>query len=357
MESTGYDVQSDGELHGAVRSFSNLGMDADCSEKLRGLYAATANSSYKDWEQTEAASQNLLNMLGITPSAQEAAFKQYLSHVLLAGHWDDAAKAAKERSDIQKPWVIVLSGANGIRKTTSMYQPWFQALLHESLSHSGQNPPAKEQLPTGHNSFFRQLDFMMGALANEYFRTLFQKAGNEDDLKLYVSGKKEIFNKCRVWAEIWLLMLTQTAQKERINVIVETTGKDAAMLDYVNRFFPASDYHKLVIHFEITDLTLAETSIETRTRKELVTGKAASDADDVAGLISSIAGGSTFGVDELQGIQEGSRKVWQTIVRGDCPSVDDSWHKAEIIITAQPDQPWTAGVSSTSPQQHIFVRA
>ncbi|CAE8740856.1 unnamed protein product [Polarella glacialis] len=356
MESTGYDVQSDRELHGAVRSFSNLGMNAECSEKLRGFYAATADSSYKDWEQTKAASQNLANMLGITPSAQEAAFKQYLSHVLLAGHWDDAAKAANERSDTQKPWVVVLMGANGIRKTTSVYQPWFQALLHEALIHSGQDPPAKEQLPTGHNSFFRQLDFMMGALANEYFRTLFQKAGKEDDLKLYVSGKKEIFNKCRVWAEIWLLLLTQTAQKERMNVIVETTGKDAAMLDYVNHFFPALDYHRLVLRFEITDLTLAQTSIEARTRKELVTGKAAAGSDDLAGLISSIAGGSVFGMDELHSIQEGSRKVWQHILQGGCPSVDDSWHKAEIIIDAQSDKPWTAGVASTSSQQYIFVR-
>jgi hypothetical protein len=37
-----------------------------------------------------------------------------------------AAKHATERPASVKPWAVLVTGVNGIRKTTSIYQPWFQ---------------------------------------------------------------------------------------------------------------------------------------------------------------------------------------------------------------------------------------
>ena len=36
-------------------------------------------------------------------------------------------------SHVKKPWVVLVTGVNGIRKTTSVYQPWFKKALAAAL--------------------------------------------------------------------------------------------------------------------------------------------------------------------------------------------------------------------------------
>jgi hypothetical protein len=38
-----------------------------------------------------------------------------------------------ENSKEQRPWAVLITGLNGIRKTTAVYQPWFAQVLREAL--------------------------------------------------------------------------------------------------------------------------------------------------------------------------------------------------------------------------------
>jgi hypothetical protein len=79
---------------------------------------------------------------------------------------DGAAQhATTERPSDQLPWAVLVTGVNGIRKTTSIYQPWFAQLLSEALVVPPSITAAQELplpiLPVGSNTFFRQLDHMI----------------------------------------------------------------------------------------------------------------------------------------------------------------------------------------------------
>ena len=37
------------------------------------------------------------------------------------------------KKDREKPWVVLVTGVNGIRKTSSVHQPWFPQLLSEAI--------------------------------------------------------------------------------------------------------------------------------------------------------------------------------------------------------------------------------
>ena len=99
-------------------------------------------------------------------------FSKIFERVLRDGGWDGAVAAATSRSPSSKPWVVLVTGLNGIRKTTSVNSPWFRAVLHQALSTSYDGTEA--ELPDGANSFFRQLDFMVATLALDEFRALYE---------------------------------------------------------------------------------------------------------------------------------------------------------------------------------------
>lgn len=76
---------------------------------------------------------------------------------------------------------MLVSGLNGIRKTTSTYQPWFADVLGDALE--GQWEGGEGELPTGQNSFFRQLDFMICSLAAVDFKHMCARGrGGEGEL-------------------------------------------------------------------------------------------------------------------------------------------------------------------------------
>jgi hypothetical protein len=51
----------------------------------------------------------------------------------------------------------------------------------------------------------------------------------------------------RKLAEMLGVLLVKAARTKRLNVMVETSGRDVAMFKYVDQFFPEDMYRKLVV--------------------------------------------------------------------------------------------------------------
>ena len=159
----------------------------------------------------------------------------------------------RDRDRDPRPWAVLVTGLNGIRKTTSIYQPWFATVLAEALtlSRAGAGAGADtgstegvsvDGVPCGCNSFFRQLDFIVATLANNDFRTLYethsptdspihpdqtqtQDQDQDQDLDLvdsYARTKDAIFARHRKAAEVVGLLLVDAARARGVNVMVET---------------------------------------------------------------------------------------------------------------------------------------
>ena len=105
------------------------------------------------------------------------------------------------------------------------------------------------------------------------------------------------------------------------------------------KFFEASKYNKLALHFTINDLTQAQESVDRRMIDEIQAGSKAVGSADAFDVIYSNLGGP-YGSKVLKGVQEDSENVWQNVVlEGD---VGKDWYKATINIQAHPTEPWTA---------------
>mmetsp|Transcript_70392 Transcript_70392/g.103139 ORF Transcript_70392/g.103139 Transcript_70392/m.103139 type:complete len:202 (-) Transcript_70392:80-685(-) len=189
---------------------------------------------------------------------------------------------------------------------------------------------------------------MMATLANKEFARLYKV----DDIAQYASLKDGIFQRYRKLAETLGVLLVKAAQKQRLNVMVETSGRDVAMFKYVDQFFPEDQYRKLVVHFTINDISFAEKSVDTRMAKEMADGSAAERTGDARQMIRANAGGP-YGSAVLKGVQADSDKVWESIRTGAADGVGESWYKARIQIDAA-DSEWTvrAATSSMSSSAH-----
>ena len=162
--------------------------------QLRLLLQKVAHLSHKDWAVTSGNSDALCSVLGVEAKAPSAGSKrerddtypiapngrQLLERVIKEGNWDGAVENASrdDRPTDEKSWAVLVTGVNGIRKTTSMYQPWFSDLLTEALvcpetEKESESKVSCETLPNGSNSFFRQLDHMICTLCNEEFMRLY----------------------------------------------------------------------------------------------------------------------------------------------------------------------------------------
>ncbi len=165
--------------------------------ELRVLLGEVAHLSHKDWAVTSGNSDKLCTVLGIESSMETAGSKrarvdesssypiasngrQLLERVIKEGNWDGAVENVirEDRPADEKSWAVLVTGVNGIRKTTSMYQPWFSELLSEALvcpatEENSESKVSCDTLPTGSNSFFRQLDHMICTLCNEEFTRLY----------------------------------------------------------------------------------------------------------------------------------------------------------------------------------------
>ena len=196
----------------------------------------SAHLSHKDWTITESYSDKLRHILG---GIDDKEFQLLFQRVLNDGNFNiknsvnsiDIDKSSSSSNSINnKPWVVLVTGVNGIRKTTSLNQPWFQELLYTCIK-----PPTSnnndddssdiilERLPAGKNSFYRQLDYMVATLAVEEFETLYKNSsssgsssgssgggsgggsggsgGSGSDVEEYSRQKAVIFSKYRMIAE------------------------------------------------------------------------------------------------------------------------------------------------------------
>jgi len=331
-------------------------------DSMRDVLKEIAHISHKDWAVTFKNSQALLPFLisdeakGFPGPLSQVRYKRILEE----GNWEGAVD---KRSTTTANWAVLVTGCNGIRKTTSIYQEWFEKILEEALV-----PPASfdekvfeaHDLPTGQNSFFRQLDHMIATLCNKDFAILYaltseQLKGSEnvdepskDLIKQYSNLKAAMFSRYRTLSELFGVLLLQQAQKKSINCLMETSGRDVAMFRYVDFVFGGTNYHKLALHFKINDLSQAQSSVDRRMVQEIQAGAALINSDS-AGVDPSIDiekvifcnQGGPYGSEVLPGVQEASSLVWEKVLNGTA-GVSDDWFKATIQINAHSTKDWTA---------------
>ena len=387
------------ELQDVINSLHNITpKDANIDWKaLERLLSDIAHLSHKDWHVTGCNSDKMAQILLpngsslSTPCEETTSSHQMFERILHEGNWDGALAHA-QKSVVQKsiaeeksnnlmintnPWAVLVTGVNGIRKTTSIYQPWFAKVLQEALI-----PPssttAKEAksdiipldlLPTGDNSFFRQLDHMITTLCNEDFSILYaltvaQLEENNDEscsvasttsssnpsqpskelISKYSNLKASIFSRYRTLSELLGVLLLKEAQAVNINTMCETSGRDISMFHYIDHFFPPR-YNKLALHFTINDLTHAKKSVDERMVREMKMGKEALESGDVVNVIYSNLGGP-YGSEVLEGVQADSDRVWNEIIMADDDEkggdgVGKDWYKATLQINAHSVKPWT----------------
>ena len=327
---------STAEINRAVASLKSVSGGAALDwAKLEALLGGMAHQSHKDWARTEAAADELS---AIIAGPDDQVFRDMFDRVLKDGNFDAAAHAAAGRSASSKPWAVLVTGVNGIRKTTSMYQPWIKEALATALGDAFCG--AVQELPDGNDSFFRQLDYMIATVALEEFKPLYET----DDVESYAKRKDSIFSRYRTYAEMLGALLIKEARQRQLNVMVETSGRDIAMFRYIDHFFPDDRYNKLVVHFTINDIGFAERSVDTRMLGEMAHGRAALASGDPREIIRANAGGP-YGSAALRGVQADSTAVWQKVKAGG--DAGDSWYKASIAITAHESEPWTVTALGT----------
>jgi hypothetical protein len=69
------------------------------------------------------------------------------------------------------------------------------------------------------------------------------------------------------------MLLIDTARDSSMNVLIESSGRDITMFDYMNYCFPSDHYHRLVVHFTIDDIRFAEKSVDHRMLAEMEAGR------------------------------------------------------------------------------------
>jgi hypothetical protein len=332
--------------------FSTVYYSALCF--FAALVGRVAHKNFKNWAETGRAAEALVDLLG---GPDNVIFRRVFRRVLRDGRWDEAAAAASavssrqpQTDDLQPPWCVLVSGLNGIRKTSALHEPWFQQCLAEAIEgpkYGGMEKAIESEndLPSAGNSFFRQLDYMIATVANEEFRELYAACGNDpDNVAAYSKFKDGIFSRYRTLAEIVGVLLVRECQRRRMNVLLETSGRDIGMFKYVDHFFPTgSGFHKLVVRFEINDLSFAEQSVDARMLSEMAIGEAASASASVSAVIDANQGGP-YGSAVLAGVKSDSDRVWESIVESNGleEQTGSTWHKAVIAIDAHANKPWTA---------------
>ena len=260
------------------------------------------------------------------------------------GRWEQAASSRPLSPN--KPWVVLVTGLNGIRKSTSLDQPWIQDALAEALPTFAGD---KSTLPCSKNSFFRQLDYMMCAVAADRFKSIYDIS----DVEMYSSEKAKIFSRYRMVSEMLGAGLLLEAKKVGMNVMLETSGRDVAMYKYVDILFPDDSYNKLVINFEINDIKYAEESVDLRMEIEMDLGRKVLDDGGSLTDITKVNMGGPYGSTVLSSVKRDSERVWKEVTEGRAGDVGKGWYLASIRIEGNEDGVWTASGGKT---KHEFVR-
>ncbi len=149
--------------------------------------------------------------------------------------------------------------------------------------------------------------------------------------------KASIFSRYRTLSELLGALLLKEAQHANINAMCETSGRDVAMFNYIDHFFP-SGYNKLALHFTINDLSHAMRSVDERMVNEMKKGREALKSENAFDVIYANAGGP-YGSEVLSSVQSDSDRVWNDFVmKGD--GIGKDWYKATFHIEAHATNPW-----------------
>jgi hypothetical protein len=327
-----------------------------------------AHESHKNWERTISFSSQLeqiflprdsLNTAKLENDEGSALFRSVFERVLRDGNYQAALAYAKERrmkvgaNNDFRPWVVLVTGVNGIRKTTTVYQNWYSTLLSEALIVPNRDKDIRDldALPVGSNSFFRQLDHMIAVLANEQFALLYSIEQGTTDVEkrkavdVYSKLKDAVFARYRTLSEMIGIIFVCDCKRSKMNIMIETSGRDVSMFNYVNALFGDDcTYRKLVLRFTINDIHYAEKSVDRRMQEEMTRGmEILHDQKELCEEIKfrkviDVNAGGPYGSTVLQGVQADSDKVWDEEVS----QVTDGWYKAAFEITGKDDGAWTA---------------
>jgi len=250
--------------------------------------------------------------------------------VLNDGNWYNSLDYAKNTNS-NKPYIVLVTGLNGIRKTTSMYQYWFKNVLKEALGND--DDIDINLLPIGPNSFFRQLDYLIATIANDDFRHLYSQTNKLTTLQ-YSNIKNDIFTRYRTVAEVIGMLLLRVSKNNNMNTLVETSGKDIAMFDYIDFLYNDNSFNKLALHFSINDILHAERSVDNRMSNEMRAGSdiIANNLMVDAKSLTYVNAGGPYGSEVLAGVQADSDKVWNQVINR-----QDNWMKASILINGSQD--------------------
>ncbi|GMI20417.1 hypothetical protein TeGR_g7581 [Tetraparma gracilis] len=314
---------------------SSLSLPPSAAAALSSLLSRCAHLSHKNWSATLTFANELEEILGGGPSDSEL-FGRLFPRVLEGGNWAGAREYALpqgvEGGKIKgrgKPWLVLVSGLNGIRKTTSTYQPWFADVLGDALE--GQWEGGEGELPTGQNSFFRQLDFMICSLAAVDFKHMYEAGG---DVAQYSQRKAALFGRYRMISEMLGIVLVRDAVRRGMNVMLETSGRDVAMYEYVDFILDECNeagvpYNKLAINFDIDDIRFAERSVDERMGKEMRKAALALPSADLRDVVGVNMGGP-YGSEVLGAVKADSERVWKEVAGGERGFGD--WFKASVHI-------------------------
>lgn len=168
------------ELDSIILSLKNVAVDKSIDyHLLRDAIYKEAHLNFKqNFTRTLKAASTLSSFIS---GPDDPKFKKMFLRVLQEGKWDVAKTYAGSRPQklvASKPWAVLVTGLNGIRKTSSINSSFFQKVLYEALeSQIKDTGMTQEDLPDGTNSFFRQLDFIVATVANEEFKKLYDITG------------------------------------------------------------------------------------------------------------------------------------------------------------------------------------
>ena len=137
---------SSSELDNIVLSLKSLAQPDNSIDwpGVRTFLSQSAHLSHKDWAKTQ---ENAGKLSDLIQGPEDPVFRSIFARVLEDGNWDGASAAASTRPPSFDPWVVLVTGVNGIRKTSSVYQPWFKTALAEALGDA--HPGAADELPDG----------------------------------------------------------------------------------------------------------------------------------------------------------------------------------------------------------------
>eukprot|EP00931_Biecheleriopsis_adriatica_P032180 TRINITY_DN18801_c0_g2_i1.p1 TRINITY_DN18801_c0_g2~~TRINITY_DN18801_c0_g2_i1.p1 ORF type:complete len:389 (-),score=77.40 TRINITY_DN18801_c0_g2_i1:112-1221(-) len=355
----------------ALRSILNLVHLSETQQRaLKSWLERCMQVPYKEWATLISFAQELP---GIFSEPVESLLPKLFERVLKDGGWAAAASFAAKRPAGQRPWVVLCTGVNGIRKSTMMYQNWLPDALHNAmlqdsmtlstsstlssgitdyvlsccLSRAASKDPHDQmgEFFTGHTSFFRQLDFLIVTVANAELSKLYGAMSMDE----YVKHKEAIFSKYRTLAEIWGILLVQEAKQKGMDIIIETTGKDDVMFKFVDLVFNDGSYRKLWLHASVNDVGIASATVEARMDKErkagtntLATNSSSTPQETAKSLIGVNQGGTTFGLDNMKKVEAASELRWAKVKSGE-QGIGPSWARAGISILASVDpSAWTA---------------